>query len=111
LIDFYVVRAEATRVSRDVPALAGCACILGPGERNRAHAQGLVHGLVDATSYLKLGHVAELRLGLVATEERHIVRSAACWRACTRNEKTMSLMPRMMAKAATQAMSRTALRP
>jgi hypothetical protein len=66
---------------------------------------------VDATSYLKLGHVAELRLGLVATEERHIVGAAACWKACTRNEKTMSLMPRMMAKAATQAMSRTALRP
>ena len=36
---------------------------------------------------------------------------AACWTSRTRNARTMSLTPRMIAQAATQATSSTALRP
>jgi hypothetical protein len=36
---------------------------------------------------------------------------AGCWTSRTRNASTMSLTPRMMAQAATQATSSTALRP
>src|SRR5262249_31478003 len=40
-----------------------------------------------------------------------LLRPYACWSAWTRNASTMSLTPRISANAATQAMSRTELRP